>query len=129
MPSSHTQVMAFCCALHIALALSIRPLKPRPWATKLLQGLESAALAFFTATIAFARVYLGYHTPLQVVFGGIVGGITGFVWGTLAVLLLRRLGDIFTGWRFANALGISNVLSKSEPRAQKPSRLSGKHAD
>eukprot|EP00937_MAST-01D_sp_MAST-1D-sp2_P005718 g5718.t1 len=83
-PSSHTQFMFFF-ATYSALFIFRRVTLEVPAAKPVLcLGLEMLALA-----VAFSRVHLHYHTPEQVVAGGVIGVVFGGLWfsfvaGTLA---------------------------------------------
>lgn len=88
MPSTHTQVIAYLLGANIIL-LS----RTSPYLFKLQRFQRAAELCFLisaTAAIAFARVYLGYHTVLQVVFGALVGTMFGVVWTKLSNLVIVR---------------------------------------
>lgn len=52
---------------------------------------RSLGLILVTAGVAFSRVYLHYHTPLQVIVGIAAGSAVGLCW-MLFVVLLRDLG-------------------------------------
>lgn len=88
MPSSHTQVIAYALGTCLLLALS-RGKDPLP---KMIAAAEISALASLTIAVAFARVYLGYHTALQVCIGGLLGLLFGMIWMAVVVMPLKRSG-------------------------------------
>lgn len=71
MPSSHAQSVLFAVAVHGVLAYGVRREA----------ALESVVLSLAAVTICVARVYLGYHTPAQVVVGGLLGAALGVAVG------------------------------------------------
>lgn len=48
-------------------------------------------------SICFAQVYVGVHYPLDVTFGGFIGGTIGYVMGTILLHL-----QAFKGWKSGN---------------------------
>ncbi|KFA67545.1 hypothetical protein S40285_04245 [Stachybotrys chlorohalonatus IBT 40285] len=102
MPSSHAQFVAYW-SLALALFLLVRHRPPKmhsgrapssahaPWtfAQRLALTLAGAAVA---ASVAWSRVYLGYHTPRQVWAGCAAGFASAAAWFA-ATAVLRR-----TGW-------------------------------
>ena len=47
-------------------------------------------LLFWSATVAYSRIYLGVHYPLDIVCGLAFGGITGFMFYKLQIYLTKR---------------------------------------
>lgn len=117
MPSSHAQFVAFW-SLSLALFLLVRH-RPRPrprddgrvdgpdghdqhdqrdqhdhdaapWSRRARLAVSLAALAL-AALVAWSRVYLGYHSPRQVLAGALVGALCAAAWFA-ATALLRRSG-------------------------------------
>ena len=60
----------FAVATFLALTIGTYFRKIRPW------------LWFWAATICFAQVYVGVHFPLDVIAGGLLGGMIGLFWAT-----------------------------------------------
>ena len=67
------------------------------FAASTLLSLYYPALGFFcfpaAALIAFSRVYVGVHYPLDVFFGSLLGFLFGFLFFKLSSLLLRKIED------------------------------------
>lgn len=90
MPSSHTQAVAYCLAAFFVLRLC----NPKgPHLQKMLTVAEGTGLACLTVTVAYARVYLGYHTAFQVWMGGLAGLLFGAIWTWSCLGFLRRHGS------------------------------------
>lgn len=105
MPSSHAQFVAFwsvSCALF--LLVRHRPVdtparlrgrggasSSRPWSVAERVAVSAAAAALAALT-AWSRVYLGYHTPRQVVAGCAAGLLSAVAW-FVVVEAVR-----YTGW-------------------------------
>jgi len=101
MPSSHAQFMAFF-AVYVTLYLihrfphskrgiksNVRTAKDSIW----IRLLESIIVLAGASTVAYSRIYLQYHTFLQVVAGMGIGAVLGASWyGT--VLALRASGVV-----------------------------------
>jgi len=85
MPSSHAQFVVFW-SIALTLFLLVRHRPPpavrnshRPWslAQRLLVSLGSQVVA---AAVAWSRIYLGYHTPKQVLIGCLAGALSAIAW-------------------------------------------------
>lgn len=74
MPSAHSQFMGFFATYFACMVVLKLPL--RQWA----KTLAVAVLAAACVGVAFSRVYLLYHTPLQVAAGVLVGGVFGLMY-------------------------------------------------
>ncbi|KAI7833730.1 phosphatidic acid phosphatase type 2/haloperoxidase [Kickxella alabastrina] len=74
MPSSHSQFMGFF-VVYVAMFLETRVTTKA--AHKLIVQVGAIALC---VPIIFSRVYLGYHTFLQVLVGSAIGLVAGFAW-------------------------------------------------
>lgn len=75
MPSAHSQFL-FHLATYYGMQLLFRSF-PLPKGFKLLYFCGAFTLAI---AVSWSRIYLDYHTSLQVIVGGLVGMITGLVW-------------------------------------------------
>ncbi|XP_060559137.1 dolichyldiphosphatase 1-like [Ruditapes philippinarum] len=87
MPSSHAQFMFFF-ATYMILFLFIRVYKNY----NLIDDLWKYAAAFGSLTVAglvgYARIYLGYHTGSQVLWGSVIGVLLGTIWFTAVQVVL-----------------------------------------
>ncbi|KAK6511556.1 hypothetical protein TWF481_000471 [Arthrobotrys musiformis] len=85
MPSSHTQFMFFF-ATYISLWIAVRnKFLPKPVKSLLLLSLPALAVG-----VAWARVYLHYHTVKQVLVGSGAGVVIGLGW-FVATALMRSI--------------------------------------
>ena len=84
MPSSHA-------ANHFALAFFLISIFYNKWKPIL------PLTILWAFSISFAQVYVGVHYPLDVTFGGIFGGMIGYVMGTILLHL-----QAFNGWKPGN---------------------------
>lgn len=109
MPSSHAQFVAYW-SLSVALFLLVRHKPPkvmgykssthRPW--NLVERLSVVLAGFGMAAVtAWSRVYLGYHSPRQVIWGVAAGCVTAVVW-YVAVGVVR--GSWLWGWALEHPL-------------------------
>ena len=48
-------------------------------------------LLFWSAIVAYSRIYVGVHYPLDIVCGLIFGAISGFLFFKLALILVKRI--------------------------------------
>jgi dolichyldiphosphatase len=100
MPSSHAQFVAFF-SVHLALFLLLRHSPPKyPIAAhKPLNIVSRAALSLVAllcaGAVAYSRIYLNYHTPKQVLVGGIAGVVIAAAW-FLVTTIVRKSGLL--GW-------------------------------
>ena len=108
MPSSHTQVMAYSAAAHLALTFAL-PQQRR--LAVLLSVAEFMTLSLLAVAVGIARIYLGYHSLWQVLFGGLIGASFGWIWTNLTLLLLKRHGSWALRFPFAADLGLTNYSS------------------
>lgn len=102
MPSSHAQFVAFF-AVSMCLFLLVRHQPPTTArakrrndnhtpltvAERALGGLLCLLMA---ASVAWSRIYLNYHTELQVLVGSAAGAVSGFAWFGITEVARR------TGW-------------------------------
>jgi len=102
MPSSHAQFVAFW-SISVTLFLLVRYTPPkvmgrggathRPWSLTERLMVCAAGLGMAAVT-AWSRVYLGYHSPRQVVWGSAAGAIFAAVWfGAVGILRGMWLWD------------------------------------
>ncbi|KAL4219386.1 Dolichyldiphosphatase 1 [Mactra antiquata] len=79
MPSSHSQFMFFF-ATYMILFLFIRIYRNYNCLDDLWKYLTAIGSLTVACVVAYSRVYLGYHTSSQVLWGGIIGIILGCIW-------------------------------------------------
>ena len=89
MPSSHAQVMAFAVATAILMHLHRRWLRRslNLSASSAIEVLELVGLGLVTGLVSVGRVYLGYHSAMQVVAGLLLGAGWGSIWFVLLASL------------------------------------------
>ena len=92
MPSSHSQFMWFCSA-YLVLFTLFRLTHTVTWKT-----LSVALYLSASSLMSYSRVYLQYHTPSQVVWGGVVGGLGALLWFLVTQLLFTPLYPIVERW-------------------------------
>lgn len=114
MPSNHAQFMGFLAGYVALWAL----LRWRASATRIVhshhhhitssveKALFVAGVWTLTALVSFGRVYLGYHTPVQVVVGLAVGAVTAGLWFTTVELLMRPHFSRVAAWPLAVVLRV-----------------------
>lgn len=107
MPSSHSQFMWFF-AMYLAFFVLIR----------LHHGSSSISLeslwkylvtigGFLAASlVSYSRIYLQYHTSLQVIYGAILGISLAILWFAITQLILTPLYPIVTSWPICEMLMI-----------------------
>lgn len=96
MPSSHAQFLAYF-ALTLALFLLLRH-QPPPSSKQnthhplplYQRALLSIAVGFVGVAVAASRVYLSYHTPLQVGVGVAAGLLSAVIWYAFTAWLRRQ---------------------------------------
>ncbi len=84
LPSSHA-------ANHFALAVFLITIFYTKWKPIL------PAAILWAFSISFAQVYVGVHYPFDVTFGGIIGGMIGYIMSTILLHL-----QAFKGWKPGN---------------------------
>jgi dolichyldiphosphatase len=110
MPSNHAQFMGFV-AMFMTLYLGTRVKAP----TFELIGIALASW-FAAGLCSYSRVYLGYHTPIQVVAGTGAGALAGAAWFALYIYKLAPLGrqlvntDLFRRLLIREHSTVGNVL-------------------
>ena len=92
MPSSHSQFMWFCSA-YLVLFTLFRLTHTVTWKT-----LSVALYLGASSLMSYSRVYLQYHTPSQVVWGGVVGGLGALLWFLATQLLFTPLYPTVERW-------------------------------
>lgn len=88
MPSAHSQFMMYY-ATYIVLWMMFR-VRHFSWRKKWSRGIGLYILA---GLVCYSRVYLYYHSPIQVVVGAVAGAVVGCLW-FCTIVLLRDLGII-----------------------------------
>jgi len=87
MPSNHAQFMGFV-AMFSTLYLQVRSKR------SMLEKVGTVVGTWCAAVLcSYSRVYLGYHTSLQVVVGTGVGALFGIIWFALYAYYLEHLGE------------------------------------
>lgn len=92
LPSDHTMFMAFATA-YAALFVYYKPAMRRR--SKLV---SVALMVIISALVGYSRIYLGVHSPKQVVVGALLGLIGGIIWFWISryyLLPARSLANIF----------------------------------
>lgn len=79
MPSAHSQFMGFFATYYVCTVVFKVPVR------RAAKAAVAAALCCACGGVAFSRVYLLYHTPLQVAVGVFVGGVFGLVYFAVQV--------------------------------------------
>lgn len=90
MPSAHAQCAV--CGLVLHALLAARNFGCKSAGTRLVQLAEVLALAVAAVLVCASRVYLGYHTALQVAAGAAIGGAFAAAWFALLGALRRTYG-------------------------------------
>lgn len=96
MPSSHAQFVFFW-SVAVALFLLVRHRPPRvirnnhrPWSFAE-RFLVSLGVQVIAAVVAWSRIYLGYHTPKQVLVGCLAGAVSAVAWFCITAVA-RQVG-------------------------------------
>ena len=76
-----------------------------------LSAAEFLTLSLLAVAVGIARIYLGYHSYIQVLLGGIIGAAFGWIWTNLTLLLLKRHGSWVLRFPFAADFGLTNYTS------------------
>ncbi|GAB6027905.1 Dolichyldiphosphatase 1 [Chamberlinius hualienensis] len=108
MPSSHSQFMWFF-AIYTAFFLFIRIHNGGPnnsildnaWKFVVTLGVFSSALV-----VSYSRVYLQYHTCMQVVWGAIIGMTLATIWFAITQVVLTPLFPVIASWPISEFLMI-----------------------
>jgi len=86
MPSAHSQLIFFWATFSCWMLL-VRITFQSKWSNYLL----CFGIIILASLVSFSRWYLGYHTLLQVVIGGLVGILFGSIWfGLLHLCVSKR---------------------------------------
>ncbi|XP_064649962.1 dolichyldiphosphatase 1-like [Lineus longissimus] len=97
MPSSHAQFMWFY-ATYLSFFLILRVHRNY----NIIEDLWKFALALLTYVLAFlvgySRVYLGYHSPSQVVLGALTGLALGTLWFLIVHLVFTPFFPMIAAW-------------------------------
>ncbi len=116
MPSSHAQFVAFW-SVSVALFALARHAPPAGvgWSRQARRAVGAAGFAL-AGLVAWSRVYLGYHTPRQVLAGATAG--TVFALGWYAAVGAARSGGM-VGWALgtplARAMRMRDLLIEEDP--------------
>ena len=106
MPSNHAQFMAFL-GVFASLFLAVRTT-----GASVLERIILGVLAhILILSVAYSRVYLGYHSLKQVLVGLGVGGCAGCAWFFIYLSILEPFGKVFTRTWIAQKLLIRDASS------------------
>lgn len=101
MPSSHAQFMGFF-TVYLILFICLRQKQTyRTSIAKLVRSLLVLMLVFVNALVCISRVYLSYHTMLQVVVGQILGITLGSTAFFMVIQFLVPLFPTVVSWRIS----------------------------
>jgi len=103
MPSSHAQFMCFF-ASYLCLFLFVRLRRQNMIAAhrEILWKLPVAlATICLTTMVLTSRIYLGYHTWGQVLWGAAIGSVFGTLWFALIHNVLTPFFPIISSWRIS----------------------------
>ncbi|KAH3797871.1 dolichyldiphosphatase 1-like [Dreissena polymorpha] len=98
MPSSHSQFMYFF-ATYLVFFLLIRVYRNYNWMDDLWKYALIVGGYLCATLVAYSRVYLGYHTGSQVIWGGVVGLVLGCVWFAFVQAILTPFFPYLAGSR------------------------------
>ncbi|RUS21400.1 phosphatidic acid phosphatase type 2/haloperoxidase [Endogone sp. FLAS-F59071] len=89
MPSSHSQFAWYFTAYLLLYTYTRITIDHMIW-----KHLLALAAIIFSATVSYSRIYLGYHTLTQVLYGTLFGTLFAITWYTLIERVIRPLGLI-----------------------------------
>lgn len=92
------------------------------------QLLELQLLIAVTAAVAYGRVYLGYHSPGQVLAGLAMGAAAAAAWWRLTLAICRRWVTPLLRLPPLRALHFRNTLDQAQVHAREAA-LCAPHAD
>lgn len=92
LPSSHAQILSFSLALVLLWAYRLIIQSSTSKLERAVAALEVVTLTALTAVTGYARVYLGYHSAVQVVLGTAAGLAGAFVQYAVTVRYLLPYG-------------------------------------
>lgn len=109
MPSSHSQFMWFV-SVYMVLFIIFR-LHHRPSCLEICWKFFLLTLfPTLSGLMSYSRVYLQYHTPSQVIWGGVVGGLGAGIWFLLTQLVFTtRLYPWVASWSLSEFLLIRDT--------------------
>ncbi|MCO5558059.1 hypothetical protein L7F22_011635 [Adiantum nelumboides] len=91
-PSSHSVYMSF-----FSIYLTLLAARRLTFATSYGKAFTMVVAWPFAAVVMYSRIYLGYHTPAQVVAGGILGLMLGSVWFLIVNVVLVHTFPVLEG--------------------------------
>eukprot|EP01025_Chloroclados_australasicus_P032938 TRINITY_DN3345_c1_g2_i2.p1 TRINITY_DN3345_c1_g2~~TRINITY_DN3345_c1_g2_i2.p1 ORF type:complete len:214 (-),score=9.24 TRINITY_DN3345_c1_g2_i2:21-662(-) len=93
MPSSHTSTMFYFATVYSMMTILQLKSKIKKLSLKLMFSSPIPETIFIVVSaplVGISRVYLGYHTVIQVLFGGVLGLVMGILW---CGLMMRVVGS------------------------------------
>jgi dolichyldiphosphatase len=113
MPSSHTSAAFFYATFTLLHSRQRLRQQQRPAAAALLV-MEQAATWAVAAAVAVSRIYLGYHSALQVAAGAALGTLLGVVWYCGCHVGSSRWGPLVQS-PLCQALGVKDTWALADP--------------
>lgn len=111
MPSSHSQLVWFF-STYVALFLFLK-LYSSNNANSSIENLTKILIVsgcfLMAALVSFSRVYLQYHTVIQVIAGAIIGSILAIIWFTFTNCVFVDYFSQITSWKISELLMIRDT--------------------
>ncbi|CAH1785914.1 unnamed protein product, partial [Owenia fusiformis] len=103
MPSSHSQFMWFFTS-YLILFVLVRIYKNSSLFDELWKYAVSALALVASTAVCYSRVYLGYHTIRQVLWGGVTGSTLGIFWFIMVQFVFTPLFPTIAAWPISEHL-------------------------
>lgn len=134
MPSSHTALAVFVAVVRILLLL--RNARKKSSSTLLLGVAEALALTGCALAVGASRVYLGYHSALQVQAAALLGLVWALSWYSLVERCASSFDAFCESWlgrafHFRNTWQVADVLrwEQEQTRQQRVKSLTTAKAE